>query len=133
MLKQFRPHILVVIALLTVSLSGWHDVLRNGLTDLRFRLDQRPSSGEIAVVAIDPHSIEAIGVWPWPRSLHAQLLQRLQQAGARDIAFDIDFSTPSDPASDQAFIESLRSARGSVALPTFKQLATAGQEHALYV
>ncbi len=127
MLKRFRPHILVAIALLTVGLTGWHDVLRDGLTDLRFRLDGRKASGEITVVAIDPHSIDTIGVWPWPRALHAKLLRQLQQAGARDIAFDIDVSSPSDPASDQAFMEALRSANGSVALPTFRQLATAGQ------
>ena len=31
----------------------------------------------------------------------------LEAAGVRDIVFDVDFSTPSDPASDQAFVEAL--------------------------
>jgi len=113
-LRKCRPHLLVLFALLTVSISGWHDALRNGLADLRFGWDQRAASGQVAVVAIDAYSIERIGVWPWPRRLHAELLRQLQQAGVRDIAFDIDFSSPSDPQADQAFGEALRSLGGSV-------------------
>ena len=61
-----------------------------------------------------------IGVWPWPRRLHAELLRRLR-GRSQDIALDVDFSTPSDPASDRAFVEALRGAGGSTVLPAFKQ------------
>ena len=84
------------------------------------------ASGDIVVVAIDAPSIEKIGVWPWPRRLHAELLRQLERAGVSDIVFDVDFSTPSDPASDRAFVEALRSAGGSVVLPSFKQPGTGG-------
>ena len=40
--------------------------------------------------------------------------------------FDVDFSTPSDAASDRAFVEALQSAGGSVVLPSFKQPGTDG-------
>jgi|UPI0003A938E1 diguanylate cyclase (GGDEF)-like protein/PAS domain S-box-containing protein len=122
MFRRFMPHILVVVALLTVGLSGGYELLSHALVDLRFRLDRHPASGEIAVVAIDPRSIEAIGVWPWPRTHHARLVEQLQRAGARDIALDIDFSAPSDPAADQAFVDALLSTKGAVVLPAFKQL-----------
>ncbi|MDU1670775.1 MAG: CHASE2 domain-containing protein, partial [Bradyrhizobium sp.] len=112
MFRRFMPHILVVVALLTVGLSGGYELLSHALVDLRFRLDRHPASGEIAVVAIDPRSIEAIGVWPWPRTHHARLVEQLQRAGARDIALDIDFSAPSDPAADQAFVDALLSTKG---------------------
>lgn len=128
--KYFRPHILVMVALTTVVLSGWHPALRNALTDLRFGWDQRPASGEIAVIAIDAPSIEAIGVWPWPRQLHAQLLQQLQRAGAQDIAFDVDFSAASTPASDESFSEALRTAGDAVILPAFKQSGARGNDRA---
>jgi hypothetical protein len=49
------------------------------------------------------------------------LLRRLESADVRDIVFDVDFSTPSDAATDQAFADALRSAGGSVVLPSFKQ------------
>ena len=129
-LKHYRPHVFVVIALAIVLSSGLHGALRNALTDLRFAWEQRQASGEIVVVAIDAPSIEKIGVWPWPRQLHAHLLRQLEAAGVRDVVFDVDFSAESDEASDQAFLEALESAGGSVVLPSFKQPgADAGNVH----
>jgi diguanylate cyclase (GGDEF)-like protein/PAS domain S-box-containing protein len=119
--KRYRPHILVVIALAIVLSTGWHGALRNALTDLQFAWQPRDASGKVVVVAIDAPSIDQIGVWPWPRRLHADLLRRLEAAGSGDIAFDVDFSTPSDPASDEAFVKALRDAGGSTILPSFKQ------------
>src|SRR5438552_14642443 len=104
-------------------LSGMQNALRNVLTDLSFARTSRAASGDIVVVAIDPPSIERIGVWPWPRALHAELIRQLQRAGARDIAFDIDFSAPSDAGSDAAFVAALQEAGGSVVLPSFQQPA----------
>ncbi|WFU75336.1 EAL domain-containing protein [Bradyrhizobium sp. CB2312] len=120
-MKRYRPHILVVIALAVVLSTGWHGALRNALTDLRFAWQSRPATGNVVVVAIDALSIDQIGVWPWPRRLHAELLHRLEAAGAQDVAFDVDFSTPSDPASDAAFLTALREVGGSTILPSFKQ------------
>ena len=125
-MKHHRPHIFVVVALAIVLSSGWHGALRNALTDLRFAWEQRQASGEIVVVAIDAISIEKIGIWPWPRRLYAELLRRLEVAGVRDIVFDVDFSTPSDAASDKAFVEALEGAGGSVVLPSFRQPGTDG-------
>jgi diguanylate cyclase (GGDEF)-like protein/PAS domain S-box-containing protein len=119
--KHYRPHILVAIALAVVVASGWHDAFRNALADLRFEALPRKAGGDVVVVAIDTPSIEKIGVWPWPRRLHADLLRQLEKAGVRDIAFDVDFSAPSDPASDREFVEALRGAAGSVVLPSFQQ------------
>ncbi len=90
-----------MIALAIVLSCGWHGALRHALADLRFGWQSRQASGDIVMVAIDAASIDKIGVWPWPRQLHAELLRRLQQAEVQDIALDIDFSTPSDAASDK--------------------------------
>lgn len=125
-MKRYRPHILVVIALAVVLSTGWHGALRNALTDLRFAWQSRAASGNVVVVAIDAASIDQIGIWPWPRRLHAELLRRLEAAGAQDVAFDVDFSTPSDPASDAAFVTALREVGGSTILPSFKQPAPKG-------
>ncbi|RXH34593.1 EAL domain-containing protein [Bradyrhizobium zhanjiangense] len=125
-MKRYRPHILVVIALAVVLSTGGHGALRNALTDLRFAWQSRAASGNVVVVAIDAPSIDQIGVWPWPRQLHAELLHRLEAAGAQDVAFDVDFSTPSDPASDEAFVKALRDVGGSTVLPSFKQPAPNG-------
>ena len=120
-MKHYRSHFLVVVALAIVLASGWHDAFRNALADLRFAWLKRQAGGDIVVVAIDAPSIEKVGVWPWPRRLHAELVRQLERAGVRDIAFDVDFSAPSDAASDRQFAEALKAAAGSVVLPSFKQ------------
>jgi diguanylate cyclase (GGDEF)-like protein/PAS domain S-box-containing protein len=133
-LKHYRPHIFVVVALAIVLSSGWHGTFRNALTDLRFGWVSRPASGDVFVIAIDAPSIDKIGVWPWPRRLHANLLRQLKIADVRDIVFDVDFSTPSDAASDLAFADALRSEGGSVVLPSFEQPGTAaGNGTAIYI
>src|SRR5438309_889443 len=104
-----------------VLLAGTHGVLQNVLTDARFGWFQRQASGDIVLVSIDSPSIDRIGVWPWPRQYHAELIDKLSSAGASDIVFDVDFSSPSNPASDQVFADALKKAGGSVVLPAFKQ------------
>ena len=131
--KHYRPHIFVVIALAIVLFSGWHGTFRNALVDLQFAWQQREASGDIVIVAIDAPSIEKIGVWPWPRQLHAHLLRQLETAGVRDVVFDVDFSAPSDAASDQAFAEALERAGGSVVLPSFKQPGAGGGGSQIHV
>jgi diguanylate cyclase (GGDEF)-like protein/PAS domain S-box-containing protein len=111
----------VVVGLAIVLASGWHNGFRNALADLRFGWLNRQAGGDIVVVAIDAPSIEKVGVWPWPRRLHAELVRQLERAGVQDIAFDVDFSAPSDAASDRQFAEALQEAAGSVVLPSFKQ------------
>ena len=119
--KQLRLHIFVACALAVVLLGAPTSSLQHVLSDWRFRATERQATGDVVVVAIDPKSISRIGVWPWRRSLHAQLLAKLQSAGVSEIAFDIDFSTPSDPAADNALAKALDEAGGSVILPGFVQ------------
>jgi diguanylate cyclase (GGDEF)-like protein/PAS domain S-box-containing protein len=113
-----------MIALAIVLAGGWHNSLRHALADLRFAWQSRQASGDIVVIAIDASSIDRVGVWPWPRLLHAELIRQLQKADVQDIALDVDFSTPSDASSDRNFAEALQSAGGSVVLPSFHQPRT---------
>lgn len=122
----------MLAALVATLLTGAPSALKNFLIDVRFSAFPRQASGDIAIVAIDAPSIEAIGVWPWPRHLHAGLIDKLAAAGASGIAFDVDFSSASNPEDDRAFVAALRRAGGSVILPAFEQLAHAGTKEALY-
>ena len=62
-----------------------------------------PSQPRPVIVAIDQPSFSEIGKpWPWPRSLHGELVKALRRAGAKVIGLDILISEPSDPAEDQA-------------------------------
>ncbi|HEX5210968.1 MAG TPA: EAL domain-containing protein [Pseudolabrys sp.] len=106
-----------------------HQALLNALIQFRVELAPRPASGKIVIVAIDSHSIEQIGMWPWPRDLHAQLLEKLKSAGAEDVAFDIDFSSPSNAPSDDRFAKALATENGAVILPVLKQVDRDGRLH----
>ena len=48
-------------------------------------INDRKPSADIAVIAIDDQSIENLGRWPWPRSLHADMIDKLTEAGAKVI------------------------------------------------
>ena len=88
---------------------------------LRFELVQRPAAGHVAVVAVDSRSLQALNVWPWPRGYHATVLENLIEAGARRVAFDVDFSSRSGAQEDAEFAEALAAAGDQVVLPVFEQ------------
>src|SRR5262249_26398753 len=64
--------------------------LENKLYDLHFTLRGVRHPGEqVTIVAVDDQSLTALGRWPWPRSLLAQMVDTLTEAGAKVIAIDI--------------------------------------------
>ena len=93
-----------VIAISTALLinAGFHlgifEELEWKALDLRQRLfygnDEPPA--EIAVILIDEASLRAmnpvVGRWPWPRSVHADVIDFLSLAGAKAVLFDILFT-----------------------------------------
>jgi PAS domain S-box-containing protein len=101
--------------------AGVLDPLEHQWSDARQRLLTRSATSEIVIVAIDASSLQRIGIWPWPRDLHARVLDRLVAAGARIVAFDVDFSARSTAAGDQAFEDALRRAGGRAVLAAFRQ------------
>jgi len=118
------PAAIAILAVLTVAVLGWIEPLEHRLMELRFWLSERPATGDLMVVELDNRSLESVGVWPWPRERHAALIDRLTEAGARGIAFDIDFSSASTPAGDAALAAALSRATPPVVLPVFKQYAS---------
>ena len=65
------------------------------LLDWRFQLrgTQSPEM-PIVIVGIDAKSVEALGRWPWPRSIIAELIDRLSDEGVAAIGLDINFAEP---------------------------------------
>jgi adenylate cyclase len=92
---------LVPLALLLVALS-----MRVTATDLLERLSlvwfdfyqkaapRVAGDAPIRIVDIDDRSLKEIGQWPWPRTVVGHLVDRLREAGAAVITFDIDFAEP---------------------------------------
>lgn len=95
---------------------------------VRFAVNDRQASGRVVIVEMDAASVAAINAWPWPRRHYAQVIDRLREARAASIAFDVDFSSGSASADDSALAAALKRAGGAVALPTFAQRAGTGEE-----
>jgi CHASE2 domain-containing sensor protein len=121
-ITSYRPRLLtlregVVSAVLAalvsfVCLSPAGKILERAQLDALFNIRgaQKPSP-EVAVVAIDEQSYLDLGIpmaSAWPRRLHSKLINKLHEAGAKRVIFDILFVNQSeDPSADQEFAESL--------------------------
>lgn len=102
---------LVALALvwLAATTRPWQGA-ENRVFDL-FTAATAPRKVDIPVVilAIDEPTFAQLQVqWPFPRHLHAQVLDRLRADGALAVGFDIVFAEPSQAADDAAFAASLR-------------------------
>jgi adenylate cyclase len=66
--------------------------LDNRITDAMFRWRGPMKTTEsVVIVDIDEKSLKYVGQWPWPRNIVARLVQKINAAGPRVIAFDIVF------------------------------------------
>ncbi|MEG4351976.1 adenylate/guanylate cyclase domain-containing protein [Microcoleus sp. LAD1_D5] len=68
----------------------------------------------IVVIAIEPHSLQEYGQFPWPRNRYAQLLEALKKSPPTAVGFDILFLDPS-PKDD--ILAAAIAANGKVVLP----------------
>jgi adenylate cyclase len=98
-----------------VALAIWQEMftdIRTGLTDRLY--NPRPTTGLVTIVAIDDASLAAYGrsTTEWSRGVHADLINRLTESGARVIAFDVLFANPSD--ADPVVAEAAKAARNIV-------------------
>ena len=120
-MNRLKIHLCVFGMLGLVFFSGFATAIEELLQDHRFNTASYNATGQVVIIAIDSKSLKEIATWPWPRHHHAQLIDRLKEAGVSEIAFDIDFSSKTTDAEDQAFKEALERAEGSIILPAFKQ------------
>ncbi len=95
------------------------------LLDARYQWSPTKPDPAIAIVAIDNSSLKELAQWPWPRSYHGVLVERLAAAGVKAIGFDLDFSTPRSLGDDRIFAQSVRKA-GNVVLGAFHEDRTVG-------
>jgi len=128
---RFRVCVGLTIAGLT-AIASYFDCLGRLdflIYDWRMAQNVREPSERVVIVAIDEQSLAALGQWAWPRSIHAKLVRRLKDAGARSIAFDIAFVDP-DPRNpmDDSLLAQAMSEHGSVVLPLLSEkLPLSGQ------
>ncbi len=88
--------------------------------DVRFSLrGSREPPRDVVLVQVDDVTFSELGQrWPFPRSLHAQVIDRLRAAGAKVIAYDVQFTEQTIPREDNALIEAVARARNVVLATT---------------
>lgn len=72
---------------------------------LQAHVSPPPPERKVVAVLASEQSMIAVRQWPWPRSVHAALLDRLRLADT--VAIDILMSEPSDPNEDRAFVDAV--------------------------
>ncbi len=110
----------VVVASAAIAIAAYATHLTRSLelqtVDARFSVrgtQERP--GDIAIVAVDDRTFTELGVqWPFPRSLHGRVIDRLREAGAKVIAVDVQFTEETKPRQDIPLIEAVARAGGVV-------------------
>ncbi|HKY85423.1 MAG TPA: CHASE2 domain-containing protein, partial [Pseudorhodoplanes sp.] len=66
-----------------------------------------PAVKPVVIVDIDEDSLRTLGQWPWPRTLVADLVERLNRLGAVAIGFDVIFAE-ADRLSPHLAVDSFR-------------------------
>lgn len=106
-----------------ITLDGFHqagaktptnpDILVLGIDDASLTLESAWPEDIAASPALQAMQKQ----WPWPRRVWAQVLDKLFEAGARQVFLDITFKSPSeDPENDRLLREALERHRGKVVL-----------------
>ncbi|MBU0619628.1 adenylate/guanylate cyclase domain-containing protein [Patescibacteria group bacterium] len=122
MKKYFTIFITLFIAGLFISLFfnlGFFVSWRNKLTDKLF-IQSNPNS-DIVIVAIDNESLQKLGRWPWDRTIHAQLIDKINKYNPIVIGLDVNFPEKSSSEADTKLAQAINNA-GNVVLPIEAEL-----------
>jgi adenylate cyclase len=110
----------VAVLAIAVGVAGYAaHLLRSfelGTVDTRFSIrGKQPRPEDIVVVGIDDTTFNQLGKqWPFPRHLHGLLIERLTEAGATAIGYDVQFTEPTEPREDNALVAAVERAHNVV-------------------
>lgn len=137
----------LTVAVFLLYLAGALNVPENWLSDVRMKRCQyfvgAPTT-DLVHLDIDDAALEAVGSWPWPRRMMADIIDELHVAGAKAVALDILYaeraasshgqdagaSTDQSPPQDVAVLgEAIRRA-GNVVISASFQLSPSRENNA---
>ena len=92
--KDWFVGLLVALAFLFGANSDLLQSLERKAYDLAVLASSRTPSDKIAVIAIDDQSIANLGRWPWPREIHANMIDILAAGHAKVTGYVVFFFEP---------------------------------------
>jgi adenylate cyclase len=117
--------VVAAVIALALELTGLLTAPELQTVDARYEIrGSRPAPRDVVVVAIDDRTLGGLRFQPelallgFPRSLHGRVVERLHEAGARTIAYDVQFTEPTVPEQDNRLIEAVADAGGAVLATT---------------
>lgn len=133
LLRRFRFEHMAITALLgllcaLLVVSGLLSPLDRRLYDSLSTSVSAEPHPDILIVAIDDFSLRQLGRWPWDRAVHAALIERLHEYGARAVLCDFLITEPDQarPESDQLLAAAVAQ-HGRVYLPVHVEQLRGGQ------
>jgi adenylate cyclase len=160
--RRLRRRRLIVLAAIAVAaaalgIAGYAARVTNSLElssiDTRFQIrGTQPPPNDIVLVKVDTPTLSFFARknhprvldvgkrrlrWPFPRRLHAHLIDLLRRDGASTIAVDLEFSAPTDRRDDNDLIRAIGRDHGHVVLAATEvngrgQSNVLGGEHVLH-
>jgi adenylate cyclase len=102
----------LVLLLDLIALRAWDpapvEALRHKAFDAYQLIQPRVSPiRSVVIVDIDEQSLHALGQWPWPRTIMADMVTKVTESGSTAIGFDVLFPEP-DRASPAVAAETFR-------------------------
>lgn len=126
-MRRFHAEWLLMMALLPPAM--WWLQHSSDLAQIDLKVYDHVMSGaraapspDILVVGIDKRSLDALGPWPWPRSVHAQLLERLAPMEPKGVLLDLFLDMPSENPEEDRLL-----AQAMTRVPVYLPLSYAGQ------
>jgi adenylate cyclase len=107
---------------LGLGLMAVDGLRRLDLASVDMRFDVRgaqPTPDDVVIVGVDDPTINVNRGgyrWPFNRKHHARVIRQLTKAGAAVIAYDVQFTTPTSAAADNALIYAVRGGKHRVVL-----------------
>ena len=115
--ESIKLSILLTSLCLAILYGDWAWRLDRLIYDAQSSVIQHDASDEIVIIAIDETSLHSIGRWPWPRNIHADLINKLSEHHTKAILIDVIFSESSlNTQEDRLLAEAIKN-NGKVVLP----------------
>ncbi|WP_090790211.1 adenylate/guanylate cyclase domain-containing protein [Paenibacillus sp. GP183] len=116
-------NICLVLLCSLLFLSGALSTISNSLFDFNMKngMSHAPA-GDILLVTIDTESLQKLGPYPWDRKLYSDLIQKLEDGGAKAIAFDIELYTQSNNPASDALVSAISKKYNNIIFPSHADL-----------
>lgn len=108
---------LVVSLVLALQIStGVFGRLERAFYDFASSHNPHQPSAQVVLIAIDDKSLASLGPWPWPRHLHARLIDTLAAAKPKVVVDTVPFFEP-QPDHGLAIIQKMKTLLSQAVLP----------------